>query len=252
MKSKLFLIILTCFCATLSSCKKDDKVEYTPVYVRMTDAPGNFDAVNIDVASVQVHTDDSHGWIMLNTNAGIYNLLDLTNGVDVLIANGDVPSGRVSDIRLILGSNNSVIVNGQSYPLQTPSAMESGLKLKLNTYLDPGIPYNFLLDFDAAQSIVSIDSNKYLLKPVINAISTISGGIKGKISPANAQPSVMAVLGAETFATYADTSGNFLEKGLPAGTYEVVFYPCAPYIVKTITNVIVKTGSITDMGTINF
>lgn len=109
-----------------------------------------------------------------------------------------------------------------------------------------------MLDVDAAQSIVSIDSNKYLLKPVIKAISTTSGGIKGVVNPANAQPSVMAILGTETFAAYADASRNFLEKWLSAGTYEVVFYPRSPNVVKAITNVIVNTGSITHMGTINF
>lgn len=68
----------------------------------------------------------------------------------------------------------------------------------------------------------------------------------------NAKPSVWAMSGTETFATYADSSGDFLEKGIPAGTYEVIFYPRSPYATKTITNVIVNTGSITDMGTINF
>lgn len=100
----------------------------------MTDAPANAGVISpAFLESVQVHTDDSHGWVTLGTNAGIYNLLVLTNGVDALIANGDVPSRRVSDMRLILGPNNNVIVNGQTYPLQTPSAMETGLKLKVIT-----------------------------------------------------------------------------------------------------------------------
>ena|SRR5665647_2021879 len=52
----------------------------------------------------------------LNATEGVYNLLDLSNGISTLIATGDMQPGTVSQIRLILGSNNTVTVGGV-YPL---------------------------------------------------------------------------------------------------------------------------------------
>ena len=68
--------------------------------VRMTDLPGNYDEVNVDIRGVEVT--GNGGSVTLNINPGIYNLLDYANGVDTLIATGDVPAGllyyRISHI----------------------------------------------------------------------------------------------------------------------------------------------------------
>src|SRR5688500_5629775 len=106
-----------------TSCSKDkDETGTTEFSVRMTDAPGPFDEVNIDIQGVEVKS--NQGTYMLNVNNGVYNLLDFVNGTDTLIATAGIPSGIVSQIRLILGNNNSVKINGQLYPLDTPSAQE--------------------------------------------------------------------------------------------------------------------------------
>ena len=53
--------------------------------VTLTDSPGDYDAVNIDINSLEMHRspgEQQTGWIELgNTNAAVYNLLDLTNGI---------------------------------------------------------------------------------------------------------------------------------------------------------------------------
>ncbi|HQI45420.1 MAG TPA: DUF4382 domain-containing protein, partial [Bacteroidales bacterium] len=106
-----------------SSCKKDQNVT-TPVKVRLTDAPGNFQQVNVEILGVEFKINKDTE-VNLNINQGIYNLLDYTNGLDTLIAYADVPSGKLSQIRLILGTNNTVMVDSVIYPLSTPSAMQS-------------------------------------------------------------------------------------------------------------------------------
>ena len=45
--------------------------------------------------------------IEISSNPGIYNLLDFTNGKDTLIADAELSGGSNSQIRLILGDNNS-------------------------------------------------------------------------------------------------------------------------------------------------
>ena len=86
---------------------------------RLTDSFGNFNAVNIDIQSVEV-TGNRGNTVILHTNTGIYNLLDFTYGLNILIARGEFESGSLSQIRLILGPNNTVTVDGVVYPLRTP------------------------------------------------------------------------------------------------------------------------------------
>ncbi len=239
-----------------NSCKKEEPNTTTtasgstPLYVRMTDAPGNYQEVNVDLKEVLVHS-DKDGWISLTTKAGIYNLLDLTNGLDTLIGSATVPSGTVSQIRLVLGSNNSVKVNDTVYPLSTPSAEQSGLKLQVHETLVENVGYTILLDFDAGKSIIQTGKGTYKLKPVLRTITkSVNGAIQGSVTPAASHPAVYAILGTDTVSTSADSTGKFLIKGLAAGAYKLVFMPTAQYNDTTINNVNVTIGSVTQTGTI--
>ena len=109
------------------SCNKDDQGKAS-ISIYMTDDPANYDAVNVDIQDIEI-TGPAGDNIDLEVNNGIYNLLDFANGEETLIGTGDLEAGTISQIRLILGPNNSVVVDGTSYPMATPSAEESGLKL---------------------------------------------------------------------------------------------------------------------------
>src|SRR5688572_24719036 len=104
------------------ACSKDNNDGGpTTLKVRMTDAPINADSVNVDIQEIRVRfRDDSTDWMSLNTTAGIYDLLGLQNGVDTLLAVGVIPTNSVKEIRFVLGSNNTIVVNGVSYPLTIP------------------------------------------------------------------------------------------------------------------------------------
>ncbi len=215
--------------------------------VRMTDSPGDYEAVYVDVQGAAVHSDQS-GWVDLSTHAGVYDLLTLMNGIDALIAAGDIPSGNVSQVRLKLGANNSVKINGNTFPLNVPSGAESGLKLNVHYDIQPGQTYNVSLDFDAAQSVVAAGSGKYELKPVIHVITTADGSIQGTVVPSMAQPAIIAEGSAGTFTTYANASGNFTLRA-PAGDYKVTFDAKAPY-PDLVMNVTVRAGATTSLGTV--
>ena len=237
----------------LTSCNKDENNEKNAVLnLRLTDAPGSYDEVNVDIQSVEVKSNG--GNVMLSVNSGVYNLLDYVNGLDTLFATGSIPSGKVSQIRLILGSNNSVVVNGTSFPLSTPSAQQSGLKLNLHEELLPGVTYAIVLDFDACQSVVEKGNGTYSLKPVIRIVNVASGGsIHGTVVPIAADPLVIAVKGSDTLSTMIDSAnGEFLFSGVETGFYNVTFFPDTPYVFQTVGGVIVSTGVLTEMGTINF
>jgi len=164
---KTLLIALAAFFAFFFACKKDDASNSVTLNIRLTDGPGDYQQVNVDIKEVRVKSaSDSSQWITLNTNAGIYNLLDFQNGVDTLLATGTIPSDTLKELRFILGNDNSVMVDSVLYSLTTPSAQQSGLKIKIDKDLNLDIN-TLTLDFDAQQSIVETGNGGYILKPVI-------------------------------------------------------------------------------------
>lgn len=241
-------LLLSIFWMACSDDNQTAKLE-----VRLTDAPGDYEEVNIDIQSVEINNGEGNsGWTTLDVESGVYNILELTNGLDTLLASTELPAGRISQIRLILGDNNSVKVNGVIKPLSTPSAQQSGLKLNLQAELSEGITYTITLDFDAARSIVRRGNGSYSLKPVIRALEkATSGSIKGTVTPLEASPAVFAISGTDTVATaYTDEAGKFMLRSIPAGTYTVSFDPKTGYVPQQKESVTVTLGTITDLGAV--
>src|SRR5258708_95528 len=180
-----FLLFALIFCFAITSCNKDNSSSgSTHVIVKMTDAPGAYDAVILSIKSVVVVTDKGEQTIAVG--GGPINILNFRLGKDTLLAAQDIPAGTIQQIRLVLNdSGNQVVVNGTTYNLTTPSGQTSGVKLNIHDQLVAGIAYTLRLDFDAAQSIVLTGNGKYNLKPVIRAIPVAaSGALTGIVAPA--------------------------------------------------------------------
>lgn len=192
----IFLIFLltTAIIFGFIRCTKDDKNQQKAhVELRLTDGPADYDAVFIDIRQVEINT--GAGWQTFPViTPGIYDLLQLNNGLDTLLCSGELPVGNISQIRLILGTNNSIVVNGTGHVLQTPSAQQSGLKINVTQTLEAGMTYKIWLDFDAGKSIVEQGNGAYLLKPFIRGYTALTNGIiSGTIQPVIALPVVYAM-----------------------------------------------------------
>lgn len=170
MKTIHFLLAATLITGSFLACSKEkDKAGTTNLAIHLTDNPYDASEVNVDIAQVRVrlaNAPDSGEWIDLDTRAGIYNLLDYQHDVDTLIAHTTLPTGTLTEIRFVLGSNNSIRIDDTLYPLTIPSGSESGLKIKLNKALRSGLD-SVIVDFDAALSILQEGTGDYKLKPVI-------------------------------------------------------------------------------------
>jgi hypothetical protein len=239
----------------VSSCSKEKTNSRLSVY--LTDAPGAYDAVHIDIVKVQIKASSDqgdNGWQELPINAGIYNLLDFTNGMDTLLSSVELPSGRVSQLRLILGDNNTITLNGSTFdlPLETPSAQTSGLKFNIHADLIGGIEYKLWIDIDVARSILVTGNNSYKLKPVIRTFTeALAGAIKGNVQPAAAQATVYAISGTDSLSAIPDAAtGDFLIRGIPAGTWNVVADGNNGYLDQTVSGVAVSLGEVAVVDTI--
>ncbi|ULQ53103.1 DUF4382 domain-containing protein [Flavihumibacter fluvii] len=224
--------------------------------IRLTDAPTeSVREVWVDIKDIQINTGDTAAWTSVpNIHQGIYNLMDLTNGRDTLLADADIPAGRLNQLRLILGDNNYIITNdGQKEMLNTPSAQESGLKLLVQTDLTGGMLYRLVLDFDAAKSIVTAgNSGNYILKPVIRVLSFApSGGIViGFVAPDTIHTSVFAIMGTDTISSTSTFDGNYQFKDIKAGSYALSFYPDTDSFHTATKNIEVTLGQTTIVDTV--
>lgn len=269
---KQLSLLLTITLATLigfTGCDSSgSEVGTGTMAVTMTDAPAPYDSVHVTINEVRVQKEDAgdsesdgengdgsddEGWVTVLDQQMTVNLLELTNGSQISLGSKELEAGTYSQIRLILGEQNTVTVDGETYTLQTPSAQQSGLKLQIDADVEENTEYSLLVDFDAARSIVEQGNGNYLLKPVIRAVNlSETGSIVGNVEPSDFNTNVLAVMDEDTVSsTITDDNGDFKIIGLKEGTYEVVFDPSSDqYADSTQTGIDVTSDEETDLGTI--
>ncbi|CAI4030996.1 hypothetical protein DNFV4_01428 [Nitrospira tepida] len=233
--------------ALIAGCGSNggDSTQPGVLSVSLTDAPAcGFDEVNVTVGKVRVHqsdnaSDNSSGWadITLDPPRKI-NLLDLNDPTQPNFALehlGEAPlaAGHYTQLRLVLVPNspgqrlaNSVVLSGQpsELALDTPSGVQTGIKLIHQFTVDPGQRVDLLLDFDACQSVVKRSNNTYALKPVIKAIPFALNGIEGFLDQSLTNVVVSAQMnGAIVRATVPNSlTGKFFLARLDPAQYDVV------------------------------
>lgn len=261
-----FLTALTVIFA--ASCTSDDSPGNLDGKARvnfyLVDAPGDFDEVWVEVLAVRVKMDDNSmdddnsqgddddnddSWqeISYEGESQMINLLDLTGANSLLLGTEDFEEGEIDQLRLILGTNNYVVKDGVESDLKTPSAQQSGLKIKIDQEIEAGQTYDLIIDFDVAKSIVVAgNSGNINLKPVLRAYLQEAAGISGQVLPVEAQMiEVTAVDGDDTYTTYVDENGNFKIQGLDAGTYSLVITPNELYAPVQVDGILVEDGEMT-------
>lgn len=271
---KIKLVIPFLFIAFLVSCNDSESnsinKETPTISIRLVDGPGDYEAVNIEIVDVMIKmdndNDDDNGWTSLEANNEIINLLDFTGGFSkVLVERFPIPAGTLSQMRLVLGDGNTIVIKDENdndavFDLKTPSAQQSGLKLKVNTEIEAGFTYDFVLDFDVDKSIVHAgNSGNIILKPVLYVSAEASSGIiEGTILPLDV-PSIASVLVDDNGTVETDDdfvitaftdviSGEFALWGVPAGTYDVKVMPIdeeSDYSYGSATAVLVTNGEVT-------
>src|SRR5262245_2865541 len=211
----LIFIIFYTSCQTELNNSSNIPQSQQRVSRRLSDNPVNFDAVNVDIQSVEVqvipdscqgrhHDDDDNDgdddrdhdhdarcsvWDTLDIRPGVYNLLDLANGTDTILANGFTVAGKISKIRLTIGDENSVVIDSISYPLTLwNDSHHVTIKVKGEDVdaINPN-DLQFWLDFDAGRSIVKIRDNNFVLKPFLRVwLPAHTASISGHVLPDSA------------------------------------------------------------------
>lgn len=207
----------------------------------LTDAPScGYDEVNVTIERVRVHqsataAESDGGWVdLVQDPAQRVDLLTLTNGLLMELGQTRLTAGTYRQLRLVLAENtvlnplaNSVLpTGGDEVALKTPSAQQSGLKLRVNVAVATDQLADVVLDFDACKSVVKAGgSGQYLLKPVITAFPRTATGVTGEVvaSLANGSTTLALQQGGVTLrSTTPMPTGAFLLQPVLPGTYTFV------------------------------
>ncbi len=255
----LFAFLLGTF--VFVSCQKSSDADTdgtARLQVRLTDNPNlDLSEVWVDVKDIQIGMGDTGMITLAGSRPGMYNLLELTNGRDTLLSDAQIPAGTISQIRLVLGTNNYAITTaGERVELTTPSAQQSGLKVQVNQTVTGGMLYRLILDFDAAKSVIKAgNSGNYILKPVLRILSFVpsGGNVKGIVLPDSVRTAIYAIKGPDTIATtYSDTTmnGAYFFADIPAGSYNFSFVPQDTIHRSASRSVAVTLGQTTTVDTV--
>ncbi len=283
------MILIALFYSCQKEITKNIPAGQQRVQIRLSDDPVHFDAVYVDIRRVEVlvvadscrrgdsdneedDRDDScyhdHDgdrdhedfqcavWDTLDIRAGIYNLLDLSNGADTILASGFTVAGRIKKIRLTLGTQNSVVIDSISYPLHlwnNNNRVTISVRGEDIDQVSPG-DFQIWLDFDAGQSIVRLFNNHFVLKPLLRIwLPPQTASIRGKVLPRSADAVVSAIAGGDTLIAFPDDDdGHFKIRGLRGATADLFINATSGgYQDTTITGLTLQRGMETDVGTIH-
>jgi hypothetical protein len=255
-------------------------------------AGGTYDHVYVTITDVQANASSSasasgSGWVDMTPGmkpTQVDLLGSAASGGCFLATLGDnleVQAGTYQQIRLILGSNTSTMVNGTNYcsqngglssavncieyknhsgadawsALTTPSAQQTGIKIPAaqiaggSLVVQPGKTSDLVINFKTCQSIVQAgNSGQFILKPVLNAgeVSTASTSINGTVVDSSGQP----ITGPNTnvVVSLEQPDGNGVDRVVESthasnvdGTF--VFCPVMPGTYDVVVNADTTTGS---------
>ncbi len=277
-------ILVLAVSLVMTACNKSASVESPlsngkqELTLFLTDGPGVFDKVLIDIRSVKVLVDTSSDtrkhdnddwdkkgeddnkkessfvWEDLNFKAGIYDILKFRNGADTLLAAAGIAKGSIRLIKIEIGTQNSAMKDSVSYPLNLPPNALNYILIKLKgNECHEFMPNRkkLWLDFDVARSIIQGNDNKFYLRPVFHFFTLVTtGSIAGKVGPADGKAVITVYNATDTAYGLPNKEGYFKLRGLKDGTYSVFVNASNGYADTTLKNVSVTAPKETSVGVI--
>jgi hypothetical protein len=265
------LVFFACNKSNSSNSNPNIPKGQSQVSLYMMDGPINFYKVLIDIRQVTVEIDTATTqsaadeddqwddgycgfhrtssnksviWDTLSITPGVYNLLDLRNGTDTLLASGLYPTGKILKIQITLGSDNTVYTDSTTYyPLEVfgPNPYFTINVQRTNVQDVTNNEFKLWLDFNLEKSIFFWNGT-FLLKPFFTVFNDmVSAKVQGTVLPPGAGALVEGINGTDTIYAIPFWSGQYQFRNVPAGTWSFTFKGMNGYQDTTISNIAVDS-----------
>lgn len=275
------LVLTSCSRSDVSDIAPNPTVNLRNVNLYLSDAPADFQHVNIDIQKIEVkvdldrshENDDSYGdndedyddteevdvfgrWISLNVMPQQMDVLALRNGLERLMGNATVGT-RIRKVRITLGNANTLVDgDGRTCRFTLINDTENFIYARVkNEDMDNSLRGNIDLrvDFDLARSIVP-DGDEYILSPKIRLFNlSTTGSVVGTIAPFEVGARVMITdgRGFETGAIPTVGEGLFRVRGLRPGVAYTITITAPGYHDQEIRDVVVNPNEEYQLPEIN-
>jgi hypothetical protein len=188
----LFYIIVTfvIIFGGVTGCKENQTTASgstdTNLVIQIHDAPflksgKNVTALNITVEKIEIIRSSDKEHIILSETPQSMDILSINANNPVVLSDTSVAPGLYDQLRLILSEENTITVDGETFPINISSGQQTGVKLNGPFDLPAGKLFKLDLDFDAPRSVIYNKGQGYKLKPVITIVSTgtVVGNFRG-------------------------------------------------------------------------
>ncbi len=217
-KTRISLIALSVAVFAFTSCDKQvGNTNEAGVTINMTDAPGDFAALNVEVERVEIYSESS-GWVELSNESRIVNVLELTNGVETTLASStELEAGLYTQVAVHFGSNNSIQVQSNGDYASLEMGGEGSIVTDIHAEVNASSSTEVLLDFNVAESVEYVNG-EFVLSPSVSTVADAETGVQGHVETEGIAHVTLS--GAEgSLSAYTDASGNFLIRGMAGGSY---------------------------------
>ncbi len=259
---------------SLTSCKKDEapspnsssQAGDQSFKVRMTDNPGNYSALDVEIVSISAMNSNNE-WVELNNSTQTVSVLELTNGKETTLAfKNNVDAGVYTKLKIKFSQNNRLTLNSFLSGGSSSSIINVGVNVGSTTDINEEVIIEIdesissttnadvLIDFNVAESVIE-NSGNYMIDPVITVISDAQTGVKGEIENDTraALKFEMSTNTEMSYTAYTDDEGNFMVRGMADGDYNLTVMPDqdednslnSSY---SFSNITVVDGQITNLG----
>lgn len=234
----------------LSSCKKQEEPEQvispntsnqqSSMKVRMTDNPGNFQALDVEIETVSAFNSTTGEWVVLDNEVQTVSVLELTNGNEQEIAaSSEIDAGLYTKIKLDFTQNNKLTLNSTAsigllgslidvnINTQSSTLADDEVVIEINQEVNSNTNASLLLDFNVVASVEQDNNNEFFLDPVITVIQDEQTGVMGSL-----ENDTRAVISFEStnstnvnYSAFTNENGEFMLRGMIDGDYAVTIMP---------------------------
>jgi len=274
------LFVFACHKSNSSDSNPNIPKGQSQVSLYMMDGPADFAKVLIDIRQVTVEIDtatkqtdadnddqwddnycgehrtkqnSSVIWDTLNITPGVYDLLQLRNGTDTLLASGTYPTGKILKIKVTLGSDNTIYTDSVThYPLEVfgPHPYFTVNVSRTNVQDVSSNDFRIWLDFNLGRSIFFWSGTYYLSPFVVVFNDVVSAKVQGTVLPPGAGALVTGINGTDTIYAVPFGNGQFKFRGVAAGTWSFNYKGRNGYHDTTISNIKVDSMKTVSLPTI--